>query len=56
VVGGIIIAILLALAACLAAGGYIRTALDPFGLDREQMPELLIAFILAVGFLGLVVK
>ncbi len=44
---------LLALGAAIAVGGYLMTAHYPLG-DRSQLPPLLIAFILAIGFLGLV--
>ena len=51
----IAIKIFLGLAALLGAAGYVRTAYEDFG-GREQMPALLVATVLALGFLGLMLK
>lgn len=50
-----VVEILLGIAAAFGLAGYIRTAYDDFGA-RELMPGLLIALILALGFLGLLLK
>ena len=50
-----VIAVLLGVGAALAAAGYVRSAYDELG-SRALMPELLSAFALAVGFLGLLLK
>ena len=50
----IAIEIMLGIAALVAVVGYVRIALDPFGSERDGMPPLLIAFILALGFIALV--
>ena len=48
--------IALAGAAGLAFVGYFFTAFGDWATDRRTMPQMLIAFILAVGFIGLLVK
>jgi len=53
--GMIAIEVLLGIAALLAAAGYVRTALNPFS-DTADMPPLLTAVVLALGFLGLLLK
>jgi hypothetical protein len=47
---------LLGVTAVVALAGYVRVACDPFGTDRDQLPLLLGAFILAVGFIGLLAR
>lgn len=49
----LVIEILLVAAAIIAAVGYVRIALSPWVDNRELMPQLLIAFILALGFIAL---
>ena len=51
----IAIKVFLGFCALLAAAAYIRAAYDDFG-GREQMPALLVATVLALGFLGLLMK
>jgi hypothetical protein len=45
----------LCLCGAVASIGYLRCALEAFG-DRDQMAPLLTIIVLALGFIGLIIK